>query len=284
VESRVRGPVFTMLDMLVKQAENRMKSIEHKIMILSGKGGVGKSFVSSTLSLALADMGFKVAVLDADLHGSSIPTLLGIEGAKHYYTDVGIQPVEGPLGLKVVSVNFMLPSPDTPLAWRGPLKSRAIVELLAKVDWGDADFLVIDMPPGTGDEAITIVQVLKSIDGALVVTAPGVLSELVVSKSINFVVENGIRLLGIVENMSYFKCPETGKIYYLLGRSSGEELARKYNTQLLAKIPLDPYISEALSSGKPYYLAYPNGEAAKAVRELGKRILELIGESASPRV
>ena len=269
-------PQITPLNILIKQVQDRMAKIKHKIVVLSGKGGVGKSFISSMLSLALADLGYKVALLDADIHGSSIPTLLGIEDAKLYAGEEGIVPAEGPLNIKVVAMNLMLPSPDTPIVWRGPLKSKAITELLAKVAWGENDFLVIDLPPRTGDEAITIVQSIKNIDGAIIVTAPNVLSEVVVAKAINFVINNGIRPLGIVENMSYFKCPDTGKVYYLLGRSTGEELAKKYGLELLCRIPFDPLIGEALDKKQPYYILYRDGEAAKALRDLAKKIVEFL--------
>ncbi len=269
---------ITPLTDLLKEIRERMSNIKYKLMVLSGKGGVGKSFISSMLSLALADLGYKVALLDADIHGSSIPLLLGIQDAKIYADQHGILPAEGPLGVRVVAINLMLPEPDTPVIWRGPLKSKAIMELLAKVSWGENDFLVIDLPPGTGDEALTIVQSIRDIDGALIITAPSILSEVIVAKAINFVIKNGVELLGIVENMSYFKCPKTGEIYYLLGKGTGEELARKYNTRLLAKIPFDPLIGEALEKNKPYYIEYRDGEAAKALRELAVKISETLQE------
>ncbi len=269
-------PPITPFDMLLKQINEKMKNIKYKIVVLSGKGGVGKSFISSMLSLALADLGYRVAILDADIHGSSIPLLLGIEESKIYASEEGIIPAPGPLNTRIIAINLMLPSPDTPIVWRGPLKAKAIVELLAKVAWGENDFLVVDLPPGTGDEAITIVQTIRDVSGALIVTAPSVLSEVIVAKAINFIVKNNIPLLGIVENMSYFKCPDTGKTYYLLGKSTGEELARKYGTKLLARIPFDPLIGEALDAKKPYYVAFPEGEAAKAIRGLAEKIVAIL--------
>lgn len=259
---------------LLSGARDRLGRIKHKVMVISGKGGVGKTFVSCMLSLALAERGYAVSLLDADIHGSSIPQMMGVREARHFASEEGILPVEGPLGVKLVAINLMLDSPDLPVVWRGPLKSRAILELLAKVAWPPSDFLIVDLPPGTGDEAITIAQSIKDLSGAIVVTAPNVLSEVVVSKAINFVVKNKIKLLGIVENMSYFKCPKSGEIYYLLGKSSGERLAAKFGTKLLAKIPLDPLIGEALDKGVPYLLAFPDGEAAKAVRELANNLLK----------
>jgi ATP-binding protein involved in chromosome partitioning len=264
-------PTFVLMNM----ARERLSKTKHKIMVLSGKGGVGKTFVSAMLSLALASKGYKVAILDADIHGSSIPTMLGIMGMRHTASENGIEPIIGPLGVKVVATNFLLETPDTPVIWRGPLVSKAITELLAKVNWGENDYLIIDLPPGTGDEAITVVQTIKDLDGAIVVTAPSILSEVIVAKAINFVIRNNNKLLGIVENMSYFRCPKCGTVYQLLGKSTGEELAKKYNTKLLAKIPIDPYIGEALDKGVPYLLAYPDGDAAKALMELADKVIEL---------
>lgn len=265
----------------MNDARERLSKTKHKIMVLSGKGGVGKTFVSAMLSLALASEGYRIALLDADIHGSSIPTVLAMHGMRLYASANGIEPTPGPLGIKVVATNLMLDSPDTPIIWRGPLKSKAITEFLAKVNWGENDFLIIDLPPGTGDEAITIVQTIKDLDGAIIVTAPSVLSEVIVAKAINFVVNNNVRLLGIVENMSYFKCPKCGSIYYVLGKSTGEELAKKFNTELLAKIPLDPYIGEALDKGVPYYIEYPDAEAAKAIKELARKLINTFQENAS---
>ncbi len=274
VMSKIRQaePLFA----LTNKIRGSVGGIKHKIMVLSGKGGVGKSFISSMLSLALAERNYRVSIMDADIHGSSIPTLLGLHDARHYADEGGILPVEGPLGVKVVAINLMLDSPDLPVVWRGPLKSRAIIELLAKVKWPEGDFLILDLPPGTGDEAITIVQSIKDLTGAIIVTAPNILSEVIVSKAVNFVVKNNVRLLGIVENMSYFKCPESGREYSILGKSTGEELARKYNTRLLARIPLDPLIATALEEGVPYLLAYPEGEAAKAIRSLAGEVLRIL--------
>ncbi|RLG79619.1 MAG: ATP-binding protein [Thermoprotei archaeon] len=265
-------PRITPLTLLLQAVKERMSRVRAKILVISGKGGVGKSFISSSLALALADLKYSVVLLDADLHGSSIPILLGMDNVKLYAGEKGILPATGPLGIGVVSINLMLPEPDTPVIWRGPLKSKAIIELLAKVHWGDRDFLIIDLPPGTGDEALTIIQSIHGLNGALIVTAPNILSEVIVAKAINFLRRSGIKVLGIVENMSYFKCPETGKVYYLLGKSSGEELAEKYNTPLLAKIPLDPSIPEAIEKRKPYYVLYRENEAAKAIRELAEKL------------
>ncbi|MEM0506044.1 MAG: Mrp/NBP35 family ATP-binding protein, partial [Thermosphaera sp.] len=240
---------------LVNEVERKLRNYKYKILILSGKGGVGKTFLSSMLSLALAEKGRKVALLDGDIHGSSVPSVLGLHGTRHYADEEGnILPVIGPLGIKVVAVNLMLDSPDLPVVWRGPLVSKAIVELLSKVRWDSGDYLIVDLPPGTGDVIITLTQSIPSITGAIVVTAPNMLSETIVAKAINFVAKYNVRMLGIVENMSYFKCPHCGRISQVLGKSTGEELAAKYGTRLLAKIPIDPLINESIDKGMPYIL------------------------------
>ncbi len=262
---------------IVEDARKRLRSIKFKIMVLSGKGGVGKTFISSMTALALAEKGFSVGLFDADIHGSSIPTIYGMHGSRLYADEEGILPANGPLNVRVVATNLLLEKPEIPIVWRGPLKSRAIIELLAKVKWGSLDFLVIDLPPGTGDEAITIAQTITDLSGALVVTAPSVLSETVVAKALKFVLDIGIPLLGIVENMSYFKCPDCGRVYSVLGKSTGEELAKKYGTRLLARIPLDPFIGEAVDKGVPYLLEYPDGEASKAIKELAEEITRILG-------
>jgi ATP-binding protein involved in chromosome partitioning len=262
---------------LTQDVEKKLGNFKYKILVLSGKGGVGKTFISSMLSLALAEKARTVAILDADIHGSSIPSILGLHGTRHYADEEGnILPVEGPLGVKVVAVNLMLDSPDLPVVWRGSLVSRAILDLLSKVKWGSGDYLIVDLPPGTGDAIITITQSIPSITGAIVVTAPNMLSETIVSKAINFAAKNNIRLLGIVENLSYYKCPHCGRISQVLGKSTGEQLAGKFGTRLLAKIPIDPSINDAIDQGVPYILAYKDGEAARAIRSLADELISIV--------
>lgn len=266
-------PVFKLID----DAQKRVKGYKHKIIVLSGKGGVGKSFVTSQLALALAMRGRRVAVLDADIYGSSIPSMLGLQGFRHFADDYGnILPVEGPLGVKAVAINLMLDSPDLPVVWRGPLASRAITELLSKVAWGEGDYMLVDMPPGTGDIAITITQTLKDVDGAIIVTAPNMLTEVIVSKAINFVARNNMRILGLIENMSYFKCPVCGTVHQVLGKQTSELLLGKYGVKVLGRIPLDPTINEAVDRGAPYLLEYPNSEAAKAIIQIADEIIRML--------
>uniref|UniRef100_A0A7J2U2R4 Iron-sulfur cluster carrier protein n=1 Tax=Ignisphaera aggregans TaxID=334771 RepID=A0A7J2U2R4_9CREN len=263
--------------LLHEEARKNLASFKYRIVVISGKGGVGKSFVSSMLALALAEMGKNVALFDADIYGSSIPQLLGLQNVRLQADEEGrILPAEGPLRLRVVAMNLIVDAPETPIVWRGPLASRAIIELMAKVKWGSVDYLVVDMPPGTGDIAITIAQLMPRETHAIVVTAPNILSEVVVAKAINFAISTNLKLLGIVENMSYFKCPHCGRETSIMGKIGGEHLASKYNTTVLIKIPLDPHINEAIDRGAPYILVERDGEAAKTIRELASKVVKLI--------
>jgi len=282
VNSREKKVRFTPPFTLINRAREKLSAYKYRILVMSGKGGVGKSFVSSMLALGLALKNRKVALLDADIHGSSIPILLGLQGKRHYANEEGeILPVEGPWGLKVVAVNLMLDSPDTPLAWRGPLIAKAIIELAAKAVWGTGDYLIVDMPPGTGDAPLTAVQVLSPITGMVLVTSPNTLSETIVAKAANFAVSTGIRLLGIVENMSYFKCPHCGKVTSIMGTMVGERLAAKYGTALLGKIPLDPGVNEAVDKGMPYLLTNANDGVSKAIMEIVNRVISIVENSGN---
>uniref|UniRef100_A0A7C4FDF0 Iron-sulfur cluster carrier protein n=1 Tax=Ignisphaera aggregans TaxID=334771 RepID=A0A7C4FDF0_9CREN len=262
---------------LQEMAKRNLANFRYRIVVLSGKGGVGKSFVSTMLALALAEMGKRVALFDADIYGSSTPQLLGLQGTRLQADEEGgILPAEGPLGLRVVAINLIVDAPETPVIWRGPLASRAVIELVAKVRWGSGDYLVVDMPPGTGDIAITIAQLMPRETYTIIVTAPNILSEVVVAKAINFAIETKLKLLGVVENMSYFTCPYCGRETSIMGKVSGEHLASKYNTVVLVKIPLDPRINEAIDKGVPYIVADKEGEAAKAIRRLAERVVKII--------
>ncbi len=251
----------------------RMSKIEHKIAVLSGKGGVGKSFVTASLASALAAKGRRVTVLDADIHGPSIPKLLGVHGQNIFAGPDGLIPVETEYGVGVVSLDFMLPSEDTPVVWRGPLKTNAIGELLAEVNWGDLDYLLVDLPPGTGDEALSIAQMIHRMDGALIVTIPTDLSRMVVEKAVVFAKRLRVPVLGIVENMSGFTCPDTGKIYYIFGRDGGKRMAAEMNVDFLGSIPIDPRISESNDRGIPFFVAYPDSGASRSFLDIAERII-----------
>jgi len=260
-----------------KQAAlEKLKNVKYVVAITSGKGGVGKSFIASNLALTLRILGYEVGLMDIDFHGPSAPKMLGIRGQRLIALSGGIQPAQGPLGLKVMSLDFLLEDDDTPVIWRGPIKTTAIFQFITDVSWGNLDFLVIDMPPGTGDEAITVAQEIQKIDGVVFVTIPSEVSVLVVGRSIMFYKRLGKRPIGVVENMSAFYCPDTGKTYKIFGKGSGRILSEKYGIPLLAEIPLDPRISEANDEGRPYILAYPETPVTKSFKEMAGKIVEIL--------
>jgi len=275
-----RGPSIRMppkiTDPRRQAALEKLKNVKYVVAITSGKGGVGKSFIASNLALTLRILGYEVGLMDIDFHGPSAPKMLGIRGQRLIALSGGIQPAQGPLGLKVMSLDFLLEDDDTPVIWRGPIKTTAIFQFITDVSWGDLDFLVIDMPPGTGDEAITVAQEIPKIDGVVFVTIPSEVSVLVVGRSIMFYKRLGKRPIGVVENMSAFYCPDTGKTYKIFGKGSGRTLSEKYGIPLLAEIPLDPRISEANDEGRPYILAYPETPVTKSFEEMARKIAEIL--------
>lgn len=257
-------------------AQEKLKNVKHVIAVTSGKGGVGKSFVASSLALVLRSMGYEVGLMDVDFHGPSAPKILGIRDQRLIALSGGIQPATGPLGLKVMSLDFLLEDDDTPVVWRGPIKTTAIFQFVTDVSWGSLDFLIIDMPPGTGDEAITVAQELPKIDGVVFVTIPSELSVLVVGRSIMFYKRLGKEPIGIIENMSSFHCPDTGKTYRVFGKGSGRLLSEKYGIPLLAEIPLDPRIGEANDEGRPYVLTFPESPVSRAFKDAAVKIVETL--------
>lgn len=254
-----------------------LEGVKLKLMVISGKGGVGKSFVSASLALGFALRGYKSGVLDADVYGPTIPKMLGISAESLRVDEEGkrIIPAIGPAGVRAVSIDFLLPSDEVAVIWRAPLMSQVIMEFLSSVDWGSIDVLVIDLPPGTGDAPLTIAQQLKnSIDGAILVTIPSEISRRIVVKCIDFARKLNIPIAGIVENMCCFYCPDTGKPHYIFGRGIGEKMAREYNVEFLGGIPLDPRVSEANDAGEPPLLKYPTSKTSEAIMSIVDRLIE----------
>lgn len=252
----------------------RMARVRHKVAVMSGKGGVGKSFISVNLAAALALMGRSVGLLDADLHGPSVPRLLGLRGAKVRGTPSGILPVAGPAGLKVMSIGFMLPSEGTPVIWRGPLKANVIREVLAATEWGDLDYLIVDLPPGTGDEPLSVVQLIRDLAGVVLVTIPSELSRSVVERALSFARQLGVRVLGVVENMSYFRCPRCGAVYRVFGEGAGRRVAEEAGVRFLGEVPLDPLASRCSDEGVLLVERYPDAEVSRAILRVAKAVLE----------
>ncbi|MCE4600784.1 MAG: Mrp/NBP35 family ATP-binding protein [Desulfurococcales archaeon] len=257
-----------------KKIVERMKRIKYKIAIMSNKGGVGKSFVTASLAAALAVSGKRVGVLDADVHGPSIHKLLGLPTGLGMpaRADGTIMPVEVPPGIKVASLGLLLPEDETPLIWRGPIKTSALRELLAYTEWGDLDYLLIDLPPGTGDEQLTIAQLIPKLTGFILVTIPSDLSKAIVLKGLSFARRLNVPVIGIIENMSYFRCPG-GTIHYIFGKGAAEEIARKYGIEFLGSIPIDPRIREANDKGKIFFIEYPDSEASKAFVKIAEKVM-----------
>ena len=262
-----------------EEARRRLSKIKHKIIVLSGKGGVGKSFITANIAAALAQKGYTVGVLDADIHGPSIPKIFGVHGQSLYAGPGGIMPLMGTGNVRVVSVDLMLPNEEAALIWRGPLKTGFIREVLSMVNWGEMDFLLVDLPPGTGDEALTIAQLIKDLDGAIIVTTPSDLTRIVVKKAISFCKQLNVRILGIINNMCCFICPKCGSKYYIFGKGGAAKLAQEVGLQLLADIPLDPRISEAMDKGVPFVVAFPEAEAAKKLMEVAEKIVEIVSRA-----
>lgn len=255
----------------------RMRTIKYKIAILSSKGGVGKSFVTSNLAGALALKGRSVGIFDADFGGPSIHKMVGLPTGygMHARPDGSIVPPEVPPGIKVVSVGLLLPKDETPLIWRGSIKTGAIRELLAYTDWGRLDYLLIDMPPGTGDEQLTIAQLIPKMSGVVLVTIPSEVSKAVVKKAASFAKKMNIPVIGIIENMAYYRCPD-GSVNYIFGRGAAKEIAEEYGIPYLGEIPIDPKIREANDKGKMFFLEYPESETSKRFLEIAEKIIDIV--------
>lgn len=222
--------------------------VKNVVAVMSGKGGVGKSFVTGLLASALAREGYQVGVLDADITGPSIPMLFGLHGPVTAGSD-GIQPLESRSGIKVISMNFLLSSEDQPVVWRGPLISKAIKQLWGDVMWGKLDYLLVDLPPGTSDATLTIMQSLP-VKGIVMVTTPQGLAGLIVRKTVHMAQSIGVPIAGVVENMAYFVCPECGTRQNIFGESHTKEVSDTANAPLLFQIPIDPQIAALCDAGK----------------------------------
>src|SRR5665647_3709625 len=259
--------------------KDKMGKIKHKIAIISGKGGVGKSTVTVNLAAAFTMRGKHVGVLDADIHGPSVPRLLGLEGQQVKTAPSGVFPVDGPLGMKVMSIDFFLPE-QAPTIWRGPLKMRAIRQFLTDVEWGELDFLFIDLPPGTGDEPLSIAQLLPDIDGVVIVTMPSELSSSIVKKAITFAQRLNMPIIGVVENMSGFICPNCGDKIEIFSSGGGRKMAEAAGVTFLGSIPIDPKVSLDSDKGSPFVIAHPDSAASKAFMEIVQKVEDRTNKKA----
>jgi ATP-binding protein involved in chromosome partitioning len=269
-----------------QQQENteRMKEnlarIKKKYIVLSGKGGVGKSTVSVNLAATLNLMGKKVGILDVDIHGPSIAKMTGISGKRLEMNKAG-NPV--PLKIKdnfyVLTIAALLESDDTPVVWRGPLKMTAIKQFLNDIEWPELDYLIIDCPPGTGDEPLSAVQLIGQVDGSIIVSTPQEVAFLDARKTINFSKMLKVPVVGIVENMSGFKCPKCGEITYIFKEGGAEKAANDFGVDILGKVPFEIEMVESGDSGAFYVEKYPESEGAKVYREIANKVMSKEGNS-----
>ena len=258
-----------------EQIRKKVKQIKHKILILSGKGGVGKSTVAANLAVSLALSGKSVGLLDIDIHGPSIPKILNLEGKVIQSVGDTILPIDMAENLKVMSIGFLLRGSDDAVIWRGPMKYQMIKQFLKDVDWGSLDFLVVDSPPGTGDEPLSIVQLLENADGAIVVTTPQEVALSDVRKCITFCRNLKLPVIGVLENMSGFVCPKCGERTDIFKTGGGEIMAKQMGVPFLGRIPIDPQIVQSCDSGKPFLYHYNQSQTAKAFEKALNPILEL---------
>ncbi|HUV02287.1 MAG TPA: Mrp/NBP35 family ATP-binding protein [Desulfobacteria bacterium] len=255
----------------VETVESRMAKVKYKIMVMSGKGGVGKTTVAANLAFALGMQGLDVGLMDADIHGPNVPKILGIEEKRPEVINDKIYPVLVTPRLKAISVGFLLPSKDSSVIWRGPMKMNAIRQFLSGVEWGELDYMVVDLPPGTGDEPLSVVQLVKEIDGAIIVTTPQDLALLDSRKAVNFAEIVKVPVIGIVENMSGFTCPHCGNVINIFKYGGGERAAEELGVPFLGRVPLDPGMVEAADSGTPFVL-HKESQVSKAFGEIVQNV------------
>lgn len=260
-----------------ERLRSKLYHIKHRIMVMSGKGGVGKSTVATNLAVSLSLEGFEVGLLDADIHGPNIPKMLGIESRLVGGSNKGMIPVEVFPNLKVISMAFFIGDRDNPVVWRGPLKHTAISQFLGEVEWGSLDFLIIDLPPGTGDEPLSVAHLIKDVDGAIVVTTPQDVALLDSRKAVTFSRMLSIPVIGIVENMSVLVCPHCKKEIPLFKKGGGEKAAKDLRVPFLGRIPIDPEMVNDCDQGMPFVMANPNSDATRAFRDIANRCKEYVG-------
>lgn len=258
-----------------KNITETLSNIKKRILVFSGKGGVGKTTVAVNLSFALSEQRLKVGLLDADIHGPNVAKMLGVEGRRlESAGENKILPIAVTKNLSLVSMAFLLRDENTPVIWRGPLKMKLIQQFLSDVAWGKLDYLVIDSPPGTGDEPLSIAQLIPAT-GALIVTTPQDISLLDSRKAVSFAQKLNFTVYGIVENMSGLVCPHCGKQINLFKEGGGERAALELGVPFLGKIPIDPKIVELSDSGKPFIIHSPESKASKAFQEIVAKILHM---------
>jgi len=249
--------------------------IKNKILVMSGKGGVGKTSTSVNLSIALADKGYNVGIMDVDLHGPDVPRMLGLEGTPQVNENKKLNPISYSKNLTAISIESFTPNKDDAIIWRGPLKFSAIKQFIGDIDWGNLDFLVIDAPPGTGDEPLTVAQTISDAK-AIIVTTPQEVALADVRKSINFCKTVKMEIFGLIENMSGFLCPHCGEMVELFGAGGGEKTANQMGVRFLGSIPFDPQMVACGDSGVCYQEAHRDSAVTKAFTDVAEAMSKLV--------
>ena len=259
-----------------QRIEAAMAQVKYKFMVLSGKGGVGKSSVAVNLAVTLAREGFDVGILDADIHGPNIPKMMGVEEKRLVGSQDGLMPIPTESGVKVISIAFLLRSKDDAVIWRGPLKHSLIKQFLGDVFWGSLDYLIADLPPGTGDEALSTAHLIKNVDGAVIVTTPQDVALLDSRKSITFCRQLNIPLIGVIENMSGFVCPHCHKEINIFKVGGGEKAAREMGVPFLGRIPLEPGMVLSTDNGIPFVAKNADSKVVKSFRQISQEWRQLL--------
>lgn len=253
-----------------------LSRIKHVIIVMSGKGGVGKSTVSSNLAMTLSMAGYQTGIMDMDITGPNLPKMFHVEDEKLTVENQKLIPVTIPPSLKIMSMAFLLPDKDSAVMWRGPVKMSAVKQFIEDVNWGDLDYLVIDMPPGTGDEALSIVQLIPKADGIVIVTTPQDVALIDSRKSVTFATQTKIPIIGLIENMSGFVCPHCGETTDIFKSGGGEATAKDMNIQFLGRVPIEPAIVLSGDSGMPMVISNPESNSAKAFKKIANKIIETV--------
>ena len=254
------------------QKPDNSKFLKHTIVVMSGKGGVGKSTISVNLAVSLALKGKKVGLLDVDIHGPSIPTMLHLQSEHVMSNGEKLLPVEK-AGLKIISVGLLLENPDDAIVWRGPMKIGAITQFINDVEWGELDYLIVDAPPGTGDEPLSVFQTITGKSSAVIVTTPQEVSAADVRKSLNFCKLMNVEVDGIIENMSGFVCPCCKTLTPIFNTGGGEKMAKEFNVPFLGKIPIEPAIGQSCDKGEVFAYSYSETETGKIFSEIADKII-----------
>ena len=257
------------------EVKGSLEKIKHKFLVMSGKGGVGKTSVSVNLSMALAKKGYKVGLMDVDIHGPDVPRMLGLKGMLDLNEQRKLTPMSFSENLTAVSLESLIPNKDDAIIWRGPMKHQVIRQFISDVEWGELDHLIIDSPPGTGDEPLSVAQTISDAR-AIIVTTPQEISLADVRKSINFCKTVNLEIFGIIENMSGFDCPHCGETVDIFGSGGGEKTAVAFNIPFLGKIPFDPKVVSCGDSGSSYQDTYPDSDVTKAFAAVVGEIAKLI--------